>query len=164
MEAQPTDGCLGFFTRLFAAVLVVALTTGYALAQTQPVTMDDVYAVAEKMYCPICENEPLDDCRAATCVQWREEIRQQLQAGRTEDQIISSFVERYGQHVVGIPQDPALRALSLVTPVILSALAAIAGVIVFLRWRQSTPTITADDTLQATHSDTYRQQLERDLG
>lgn len=140
------------------------LVFGAALsAQERAVTMDEVYAVAEKMYCPICENEPLDDCRAATCVQWREEIRQQLAAGRTEDEIIADFVDRFGQHVVGIPQDQGLRLLSLLTPVILTLLVAAAGVTVFLRWNRSDTPTAEQINSAAPDTNDYRQQLERDL-
>lgn len=155
--------------RLWLRILLAfgcLIVFGAALsAQERPVTMDEVYAVAEKMYCPICENEPLDDCRAATCVQWREEIRQQLAAGRTEDEIIADFVDRFGQHVVGIPQDQGLRLLSLLTPVIMTLLVVAAGVTVFLRWNRNNDTASSQPASDTPPSDTndYRQQLERDL-
>ena len=90
------------------------------LAQTQArtVTDDAVYDIAEHMFCPICENEPLDECRNQTCLQWKAEIQRQLEEGRTEEEIINYFVERYGQKVVSVPQDPLLQALSFVLPII----------------------------------------------
>lgn len=154
--------------RLISLLLTVLLiTTAAAVAQDAPIiTENDVAAVAERMYCPICENEPLDDCRAQTCVQWREEIREQLAAGQSPEQIIDGFIERYGQKVVGVPQDSFLRNLSIVPIWVGAAIALLAGLGTFWRWRRSAqPIATADSgpNVAATTNDAYRSQLERDL-
>jgi cytochrome c-type biogenesis protein CcmH len=105
------------------------------------VTEDEVHAVAEKLYCPVCENIPLDDCMTPACMQWKDEIRVQLAEGRSEDDIVQTFVSRFGERVVGTPQDPTLRALSLVTPWVLAALALVVAVLTLWRWqgRQTPP-------------------------
>ena len=54
------------FLRLtfFVLLLVLAgLMAGRALAQGgQPPTDDEVNAVAKQLFCPVCENTPLDVC------------------------------------------------------------------------------------------------------
>lgn len=150
-------------TALLGSLLVFALP---ALAQDQPVTADEVDAIAEQMFCPICENEPLDDCQNVTCVQWREEIAQQLSEGRTPEEIINYFVEGYGQQVVGVPQDPFLRTLSLLTPLAVMLVIFAFGVWTFRRWQ--TAPANADEALVSPtqpveNQDAYRAQLERDL-
>ena len=152
---------------LFAAIALILLAVP-VLAQNQPVTDDAVDEVAERMFCPVCENEPLDDCRTPTCMQWKEEIRDQLAEGWTEQQIIDDFVQRYGQHVVGIPQDPVLRTLSLAAPIIGLIIVLVVGVLTFLRWQRGQRLgVEADDSVsddKPKNDDPYRQQLERDLG
>ena len=91
---------------LLAVVMGLLIAAVPLLAQ---VSDDAVNDVAEHMFCPVCENEPLDDCRTSTCLQWKEEIRDQLADGRSENQIMDYFVERYGQHVLAVPSDPLLR-------------------------------------------------------
>jgi len=144
----------------------------FAHAQQRDVTADEVNAIAKKLYCPVCENVPLDACPTAACVQWRNEIRLQLEEGQSEEQIIQSFVDRFGDLVVGTPQDPTLRALSLVTPVILGLVAAVGAGLVFMRWqRTSTPQRSAavanneqqNDTPVDLTDDDYRARIERDL-
>jgi cytochrome c-type biogenesis protein CcmH len=108
-----------------------------AVAQT-PVTADAVNAVAKRLYCPVCENQPLDTCMTDACFQWRDEIRVQLEAGRTPDAIVADFVARFGERAIGTPLDPTLRALTLVTPFALAALALAVGVWTFVRWRGRT--------------------------
>lgn len=136
------------------------------------VTDDEVNNVARKLYCPVCENIPLDTCGTAACAQWRDEIRIQLESGVSPDQVVNNFVARFGDRVVGTPQDPTLRALSLVTPWVLSAIAlGIAGT-VFFRWRKSQAAEMDSDSLAVelpdedevrAASDEYRLRLERDL-
>jgi cytochrome c-type biogenesis protein CcmH len=110
----------------------------------------------------------LDACGTLACAQWRDEIRIQLESGRTEQQVIDDFVKRFGDRVVGTPQDPTLRTLSLVTPWVISGLALLAAVIIFVRWRSAkaeSPVAEASPTPdQAAPSiDEYRARLDRDL-
>ena len=151
-------------------VLVCMLFAVPAAAQdatpSTPVTADDINAVAKQMYCPVCENIPLDVCPTDACQQWRQEIGVQLGEGKTPDEIKANFVARYGDRVVGTPEDPTLRALSLVTPWIVAVFAIlIAGWIVF-RWRrnrQIAPKLTANSSATSGSEDDYRARLEQDL-
>jgi cytochrome c-type biogenesis protein CcmH len=121
--------------KLFILLIVVLLVPTAVAQETDPgVTLDDVNAIAGKLYCPVCPNETLDSCRTAACAQWREEIRVQLVAGRTEDQIIADFVTRYGERVVDTPLNATLRGLALYTPYALLALVAGVALFTLLRW------------------------------
>ncbi|MFW5772430.1 MAG: cytochrome c-type biogenesis protein [Phototrophicaceae bacterium] len=129
------------------------------------VTHDEVNAVASQLYCPVCENEPLHTCMAPACVQWRAEIRRQLSQGQTNDQVISYFVTTYGDRVVGIPQDPTLRGLSLAAPVAVVLLALVLSGLTFWRWRarrQDEPSAVPAGPTNPDDND-YRSQVERDL-
>lgn len=139
-----------------------------ALGQEDPgvAIEEQMLDVAARMYCPICENEPLDECRNPTCLQWKEEIRRLLREGYTDEEIISSFVERYGQHVVGVPQDPFLRGLSFIAPLVGTLLAFGVALYIFWQWqrkqRKPKPEEVAEPR-QAQALDEYRALIERDL-
>ncbi len=131
-----------------------------------PVTADAINAVAKQMYCPVCEDIPLDVCPTDACIQWRQEIGVQLSQGKTPDEIKASFVARYGDRVVGTPEDPTLRALSLVTPWIVAVIAIIIAGWIFFRWRRNrlvAPKFVASDGSTPTSEDDYRARLEQDL-
>lgn len=127
------------------------------------VTFDDVNAIAKKLYCPVCPNETLDACQTEACAQWRSEIADQLSEGQNEQQIIDSFVRRYGDRVVAIPQDEGLRVLSLVTPYVLAGLALVVGGYTFLRWRRPASLTALPASPSTPIEDDYRARLERDL-
>lgn len=144
---------------IFIAVIPV-------LAQDTYVSDNEVNAVAEKMYCPSCENIPLDECQTKTCFDWKEEIRLQLAQGESSQEIIDSFVMRFGDHVVGIPQDPVLRALTIIIPIIGIILAVVVGIYTFTRFghhqKLKLENEGVDNPSDKT-DDVYRQQLEQDL-
>jgi cytochrome c-type biogenesis protein CcmH len=148
-------------------LLFLGLPTHAQDATTPPdVTADEVNAIARKMYCPVCENIPLDVCPTEACAQWRDQIQAELEAGSSEDQIIAGFVARYGDRVVGTPQDPMLRTLSLVTPWLIALVVAACAGVVLLRWwrRRGTLSLTSANTNPVDIADDdYRARLERDL-
>jgi cytochrome c-type biogenesis protein CcmH len=131
------------------------------------VTADDVNAIARKMYCPVCENIPLDVCPTVACAQWRDEIRSELEAGKSETQIVDAFVARYGDRVVGTPQDPLLRNLSLVTPWLIGIIIVASAGVILVRWwrkRAVVGSVMPSNSGAATITDDeYRARLERDL-
>ncbi len=147
--------------RLLFAVLAIMIAGGVVAAQDTTVTVDDVNAIADKMYCPVCENIPLDDCGTAACNDWREEIRLFLEQGMTEDEIVNNFIDRFGDQVVGTPRDPVLRAMSLWTPFILAAVALAVALMTIFRGREGRH--LTEGTAVDGSMDELRSQLERDL-
>lgn len=147
---------------LFAWLLLAVLSTG---AQDGVISDNAVNAVAEKMYCPVCENIPLDECQTRACIEWKEEIRLQLAEGKDEAAVIGSFVQRFGDQVVGIPQDPVLRGLTIVTPILALLLAIALGAYTFSRFGAHRRLRIGDEADLSTTvaDDVYRQRLEEDL-
>ncbi len=92
------------------------------------VTDDQVNELAEQLYCPVCENIPLDVCGTQACADWRDEIRTMLEEGRSEDEIKQYFVDRYGRRVLATPETRGLDLMLWVLPVV--GVAAGAGVLV----------------------------------
>jgi len=98
------------------ALVLAALTSGIVLAQQPTPSDDEVNAIAKQLYCPVCENTPLDVCPTEACRQWRELIRTQLEDGWTEDQIKKYFVENYGARVLAEPPRQGLNWLVYLLP------------------------------------------------
>ena len=98
------------------ALLLAGLFTSVAIAQDNTPTDDDVNAVAKQLYCPVCENTPLDVCPTEACRQWRELIRTQLSEGMTEQQIKDYFVANYGARVLSEPPRTGLNWLVYILP------------------------------------------------
>ena len=150
MKRLSVGKILDFFTFIGVLFLTGALLTGIAYAQEPTkspgtVSDDEVNAIAKKLYCPICENTPLDVCPTQACKDWRELIRQQLSEGWTEPQIIDYFVANYGQQVLAEPPSRGFSALVWILPVV-----GLAGGGIFLwrllrRWQERH--LTAESTV-----------------
>ena len=79
------------------------------------------------MECDVCEGIPLDECESVACRQWREEIARQLSEGRSQDEIIDYFVQRYGDDVSAIPRNKSDKFLVFAVPVTLALLLLLIG-------------------------------------
>jgi cytochrome c-type biogenesis protein CcmH len=111
---------LSFFASLAAlCALAAALPSRRAYAQNPTPTDDQVNRIAHQLYCPVCENTPLDVCPTEACRQWRDLIRQQLGQGWTEDRIKQYFVDQYGARVLAEPPAAGLNWLAYVLPPII---------------------------------------------
>ena len=103
--------------------------TRIAFAQQPTPSDDEVNRIAHQLYCPVCENTPLDVCPTEACRQWRDLIRQQLSQGRSEDQIKQYFIVQYGARVLAEPPRTGLNWLIYVLPPVII----LTGAILLLR-------------------------------
>jgi cytochrome c-type biogenesis protein CcmH len=101
-----------------------------AFAQQPTPSDNQVNALAKEMYCPVCENTPLDVCPTQACAQWRELIRQKMEIGWSNQQIKDYFVAQYGDRVLSEPPARGLNWLIYILPPILI----LAGAIYLLRF------------------------------
>ena len=107
------------FNALLLALLFSLMVAGAAFAQEAtpaPPSDDDVNNIAQQMYCPVCENIPLDVCETKACEQWRELIREKLAAGWDENRIKDYFVVQYGDRVLAEPPRRGLNWLIYILP------------------------------------------------
>ena len=100
---------------LLGGLLIVQSHQG-VLAQSPAPSDDQVNQIAHQLYCPVCENTPLDVCPTEACRQWRDLIRQQLTEGWSEARIKQYFVEQYGARVLAEPPPTGLNWLVYVLP------------------------------------------------
>jgi cytochrome c-type biogenesis protein CcmH len=148
------------------ALLTMLLVVGSAAAQgSNPpsnITDDQVNAVASQLYCPVCENIPLDVCPTQACIQWRDLIRQKLAQGWTADQIKQYFVAQYGDRVLATPPAHGLNWLVYFVPPIAILAGAYLLFKAFKSWKKPIPEITLEDVRQNV-GDEYIVRLEEEL-
>jgi cytochrome c-type biogenesis protein CcmH len=139
----------------------------YRAAQAQqavPTPSDDeINAVAKQLYCPVCENISLDVCPTTACAQWRDLIKQKLEANWTTQQIKDYFVKQYGDRVLAEPPRHGINWLVYVVPPV----AILLGVYIFIRVLRSmrmkspAPAVTPPDV--PSPQDEYLKRVEQEL-
>jgi cytochrome c-type biogenesis protein CcmH len=154
------------FSWLFLLLVLAFLVTGTALAQgSQPgePTDDQVNAIAKQMYCPVCENTPLDVCPTQACAEWRELIRDKLAEGWSEGQIRQYFVDQFGDRVLAEPPRRGLNWLVYVIPPLVFLAGAYVLFRAFQAWRQPVPQQASEQPASPPSSDEYVRRLEEEL-
>lgn len=144
-------------------VLLASFWLAPAVNAQEP-TQDEVNAVARKLFCPVCENTPLDVCPTQACQNWRDEIRVSLAAGASEEEILDDFARKYGDSVLAEPPPQQWAAWGL--PVVIVVVAAAALVYWLRSWTRPAPAVVPaavidDDALDKT--DPYLEKLEQEL-
>jgi cytochrome c-type biogenesis protein CcmH len=130
---------------LLAAIMVLGLAAGWFSAVSaqeptpRPVTADQVNSIAKQLYCPVCENIPLDVCGTTACERWREQIRDLLAEGKNESEIKTFFVDRYGDRVLAVPPPRGFNWLVYIIPAIAILLGTFILVRVFQNWHRPVP-------------------------
>jgi len=146
-----------------AASLFIAVGRVSAQQANPTPTDDEVLAVAKKLYCPVCPNTPLDVCETQACQDWRAQIKDQLTAGWSEQQILDYFVAQYGERVLAEPQRSGFTSLVWVLPIIAALLGCVIVWQVLKNWKsQQVHPIPASKTLQAIPPETLAR-IEKEL-
>lgn len=68
-----------------------------------PVLEQRMDALAEDLRCLVCQNESLASSRADLAHDLRQEIREQMQAGKSDNEVIHYLTQRYGDFVLYRP-------------------------------------------------------------
>jgi cytochrome c-type biogenesis protein CcmH len=138
-------------------VVFSVITAGIVFAQDPMPSDDEVNRIASQLFCPICDNMPLDVCPLEACQQWRELIREQLAEGWSEGEIKAYFVAQYGDRVLGEPPRSGLNWLLYLAP---PAVILIGFVLLFAKMiRQPQVPALQESELK----DPYLEQVENDL-
>ena len=125
--------------RTALAALVLAFC-GAAFGQAGPKAPDaNVEArmkhLAEELRCLVCQNQTIADSNASLAVDLRNQIRGQIAEGRSDAQIRSYMVERYGDFVLYKPPFQGNTIALWMAPLVLLVAGAVAFVMLVRRKR-----------------------------
>ena len=93
--------------------------------------------ISEQLRCLVCQNQSIADSNAELAVDLRNQVIEQIKAGRTDKEIIDYMVDRYGDFVLYNPPFKLSTAILWLGPVVLF-FAALLAFYVNLRRRRTT--------------------------
>lgn len=115
----------------FAALLPFLFA--FALAQPAGVTLEArVFEIAKQLRCPICVSESVAASSSQISLTMRAEIQELVQAGLSDQEILDSFTESYGDWVLLKPPRRGVHLLVWLLPVVVAAAGA-AMLVAFMR-------------------------------
>jgi cytochrome c-type biogenesis protein CcmH len=92
-------------------------------------------ALTMDLRCLVCQNEPISDSRAEFSNDIRREIREQIKANKTDEEIIQFLVDRYGDFILYNPPVKSTTVMLWFGPAILFVIA-LGALIVHLKRRR----------------------------
>jgi cytochrome c-type biogenesis protein CcmH len=120
---------------------LMLLVCGAVMAKEAPNVAADpalevrVIALSSELRCLVCQNQTIADSHAELAIDLRNQVREQMRAGKSDDEIRAYMVARYGDFVLYNPPVKATTALLWVGPFALLVLGFI-GLAVYVRRRR----------------------------
>lgn len=157
------------FLLLGIVALVAAFWSLLLLNGSTHKTLDQkVYEVGSQLKCPVCQSESVADSPALIAQQMRGVIRQQLQSGRSEQQVMQFFINTYGEQIVWSPPWQGFTLLAWLVPIGLVLIGAVLLFFTLREWRTIAPATMDEDekalaAIDEPELERYRVQLEQEL-
>ena len=133
---------------LFSGILLcLATLSAWAIEHDEALADPAQQAVYDhltnELRCLVCQNQTIADSTAPLAIDLRREIRQMLEAGRSEEEIKTFLLDRYGDFVLYRPRWQANTALLWLAPVLLLLIGA-GGLWRIIRRRAALPVPSED--------------------
>lgn len=143
-------GMVGLAALMVVVAGVVALTVVALRGAPPPANQaQEAHQIATTLRCPICADLSVADSPAPLAAQMRQQISQELTAGKTPDQIRANFVASYGDTVLLSPPHQGIGQIVYVVPFVVVAAGLLAAVLFLRNGRRATPARGKPRTRQA---------------
>ena len=106
---------------LAALAPVAAMGADAVPTEMDPVAAARLVKLSEKLRCLVCQNQTIADSNAELAKDLRQQIREQIAAGKTDDEIATYMVNRYGDFVLYQPPVKPTTYLLWIGPALLAA-------------------------------------------
>lgn len=156
------------FLTIIAIIGSIWLYT-FLIAPSKQTLDQRVHDVASQLKCLVCQGESVADSPATLSLQMRGVIRQQLQSGKSEQEVIQYFVSRYGDRILLSPPWQGLSLLAWLVPIALMLGGILLLYFVLRSWQsQSDKELIDVDRKEFVDLDEkelayYQQQIEQEL-
>ena len=139
------------FKKIVTSVFLVFLMGLVQADEATPLAADPVLeqrliSISEEMRCLVCQNESLSGSRSELAQDLRREIRDLIRQGKTDAEIRTFMVDRYGDFILYRPPVKPTTWLLWIGPFVLMV-AGIVALLMYLRRRNSqvSPIALSDD-------------------
>lgn len=147
------------------SLLFLVLFTRPLGAASAPDLDDQTRAVSSELRCVVCQNLSVADSPSEMAQQMRAIVREELQAGKSPDQIKDFFVSKYGEWVLLKPKTTGFSALLWILPYVVLVLGVLAALWFVRRWvKKKKPTQEASNQAPVTpqvRSELLRENVEQ---
>ena len=119
---------------LIPLIIFLAALPAWATPVTEDPLERQMLDIAKDLRCAVCQNQPISESNADLARDMRLIVKEQIQAGKSREEIMNYFVERYGDYVLMNPPKHGPGTIVWLTPIALLLGVGVSG-FVFLRNR-----------------------------
>jgi cytochrome c-type biogenesis protein CcmH len=153
-----------------ALAVIVAVWSALLIIKPKQETLDQhVQNVASQLKCPVCQGESVADSQATIAQQMRQVIREQLQSGKSEQDVVQYFIHSYGDQIVWLPPWQGFSLLIWLVPMVFLLGGIVLVFIVLREWKsggavtEENERASKDEISLDADLEQYRAQLEAEL-
>jgi cytochrome c-type biogenesis protein CcmH len=150
----------GFFLWAIVLVFAGAIAAKEAQPNEDPQIEQRMKALTEQLRCLVCQNETLADSRADLAEDLRRQIREQMKAGKSDQEILAFLTDRYGDFVLYNPPVKSTTYLLWFGPLILL----ITGTGVLYRYLKRRRELISDEPLTTDERKRAEEILRSEIG
>jgi cytochrome c-type biogenesis protein CcmH len=122
------------------------------LAAQNPVLEAKMMQIAKELRCLVCQNQTIAESHAALAIDLRQQVREQLESGKSEEQIYAYMTARYGDFVLYRPPLKTSTYLLWLGPAVFMVLGILALLLVLHRRSKLPDDAFEADVLDPTHT------------
>ncbi|HEY9474123.1 MAG TPA: cytochrome c-type biogenesis protein CcmH [Mycobacteriales bacterium] len=128
---------VGLVVLAVVAAGLVALVVVAVRGEAPPTSQAQrAHQIASTLRCPICEDLSVADSPAPLAGQMRQQISEQLAAGRSAEQIRAGFVAAYGDSVLLTPPHRGIGQIAYLLPFLVLVAGLAAATLLLRGWRR----------------------------
>ena len=119
----------------FRIILILLTLLGGGLqAAPAPEIEEQTRAISAELRCVVCQNLSVADSPSEMAQQMRASVREQLQAGKSPQEIKDFFVSKYGEWVLLAPTNAGFNRLLWWLPLTVLIIGVITALLLARRW------------------------------
>ncbi|MBI2982321.1 MAG: cytochrome c-type biogenesis protein CcmH [Deltaproteobacteria bacterium] len=104
--------------RLTIFILVTFLLVWTACAQSPLTPEERAERIGKQLRCPVCRGVPIAESPSTLAVEMMTVVRAQVQAGKSDEEILKYFEERYGEWVLLEPKPEGMNLAIWLLPLL----------------------------------------------
>ncbi|WP_337172547.1 cytochrome c-type biogenesis protein [Gemmatimonas aurantiaca] len=105
-----------------------------------------VRGVAQRLRCPVCQGESIQESPAELAVQMKGVVREQLAEGKSEREVMDYFLAKYGDWILLEPRAEGLNLVVYWVPVIFLAIGGVTLFMAVRKWTRPDAVVANTDT------------------
>lgn len=142
--------------------LLLVLNLLYGIASGAESLDDRVNEIAHLLMCPVCQGQSVAESNSNLAQDMRQIIRKQLEEGKSKEEVIAYFVNRYGETILASPPPKGVNWLLWALPALAIVIGGL-GIGIYLHKTGKGGQSASVKTEKPVNDDDYMMRLDEEL-